>query len=91
MSSADSDDSSVSRRNFLAAGAASATAAATASAAEPSGTTAQPTYATSPDAPAGPHLVVSRIERPLPMPNSITEAVLAKHDATDTSSAAATA
>jgi len=64
MSSADSDDSSVSRRNFLAAGAASATAAATASAAEPSGTTAQPTYATSPDAPAGPHLVVSRIERP---------------------------
>ena len=34
--------------------------------------------------------IVSRIERPLPMPNSITEAVLAKH-ATDTASASATA
>lgn len=34
--------------------------------------------------------IVSRIERPLPMPNSITEAVLAKH-AADTSSAPAAA
>ena len=34
--------------------------------------------------------IVSRLEKPLPMPNSITEAVLAKH-ATDTSSASAAA
>jgi len=56
MDPSDPADPSVSRRSFLVSGAASATTAATAA--------APPTFATSPDAPAGPHLVVSRIERP---------------------------
>jgi 4-hydroxy-4-methyl-2-oxoglutarate aldolase len=67
MDPADATDLSVSRRSFLMSGAASAAAAATAAtAAEPPGATAtaQPTFATSPAAPAGPHRVVSRIERP---------------------------
>ncbi len=67
MDSSVTADHSVSRRSFMMAGAATATVgAAAAPAAEPPGATATspPTFATSPAAPAGPHRVVSRIERP---------------------------
>jgi 4-hydroxy-4-methyl-2-oxoglutarate aldolase len=69
-------DEALSRRDFLRSGAASVTAtvAAAATAAAAASTTAaaqatpaageQPTFATSPAMPAGPHRVVSRIERP---------------------------
>jgi len=61
----------VTRRAVLSAAgaAAGAVAGAAASSASPVASpsaTAQPTFATSPDVPAGPHRVVSRIERPPP-------------------------
>jgi 4-hydroxy-4-methyl-2-oxoglutarate aldolase len=53
------------RRAVLSAAGAAAGVAATAGAAPPP-VAAQPIFATSPDAPAGPHHVVARIERPSP-------------------------
>ena len=70
-----SDRLGIDRRAVLTAAGAAAGAAASAAAAAASPArspvasppaTAQPTFATSPDAPAGPHRVVARIERPPP-------------------------
>lgn len=63
MDPKDAADPTVSRRDLLMSGAAAAAAASTPAAGSASAA-AQPTFATSPDAPAGPHRVVSRIERP---------------------------